>query len=73
MKASYVLSSPKSCLVYRHVKMTAFAYTFIFSVGQLEIEPGIHLVLNLKSIVTNRLLGLVGGFEIRSLLIILIF
>jgi hypothetical protein len=45
----------------------------VCSVGQLEIESGIRVVLNLKSIANNRRLGLVREFEIRSLLIILIF
>jgi len=45
----------------------------MFSLGQLEIELGIRLVLNLKSDVTTRCLGLVRGFEIQYLLMILIF
>jgi len=53
--------------------MTAFVYTFMVSLGQLEIEPAIRLVLNLKSVVTTRRLVLVRGFEIQSLLMILIF
>jgi len=34
------------CLVYGHVKITACIYTFMFSLGQLEIEPAIRFVLN---------------------------
>jgi hypothetical protein len=74
MKASYVVNPPPNiCLIYRYVKTTALAYTFMFALSQLEIEPGIRLELNLKSDVTIRCLGLVRGFEIQSLLMILIF
>ena len=74
MKASYIANPPSNiCLVYRYLKTTAGTYTFMFSLGQLEIEPGIRLVLNLTSYVTIRCPGLIRGFEIQSLLMILIF
>jgi len=61
------------CLVYGHVKMTACTYTFMVSLAQLEIEPAIRLVLSLKSVVTTIRLGLVRGFEIQSLLMMIFY
>jgi len=43
------------------------------SLAQLEIEPAIRLVLSLKSVVTTIRLGLVRGFEIQSLLMMIFY